>query len=56
MNWLPKRDMCRVQVASAQSKTDINTRHDFGVETDPTQGEFFVNNDVYRSSTPFVAL
>lgn len=28
----------------------FNTRHDFGVETDPTQGEFFVNNDIDRSS------
>lgn len=28
----------------------FNTRHDFGVETDPTQGEFFVNNEIDRSS------
>ena len=28
----------------------FNARHDFGVETDPTEGEFFVNNDVDRSS------
>lgn len=28
----------------------FNERHDFGVETDPTEGEFFVNNDVDRSS------
>ena len=28
----------------------FNSRHDFGVETDPTEGEFFVNNDVDRSS------
>lgn len=28
----------------------FNTRHDFGVETDPTEGEFFVNNDIDRSS------
>jgi hypothetical protein len=27
----------------------FNTRHDFGVETDPTQGEFFVNNEIDRS-------
>ena len=28
----------------------FNERHDFGVETDPTEGEFFVNNDIDRSS------
>jgi hypothetical protein len=28
----------------------FNKRHDFGVETDPTQGEFFVNNEIDRSS------
>jgi hypothetical protein len=28
----------------------FNTRHDFGVETDPTQGEFFVNNEIDRNS------
>ena len=28
----------------------FNSRHDFGVETDPTEGEFFVNNDIDRSS------
>ena len=28
----------------------FNTRHDFGVETDPTQGEFFVNNDIDRTA------
>ena len=28
----------------------FNRRHEFGVETDPTQGEFFVNNDIDRSS------
>jgi hypothetical protein len=28
----------------------FNTRHNFGVETDPTQGEFFVNNEIDRSS------
>jgi len=28
----------------------FNERHDFGVETDPTQSEFFVNNDIDRSS------
>ena len=28
----------------------FNERHDFGVETDPTEGEFFVNNDVDRNS------
>jgi hypothetical protein len=34
----------------ADSMWVFNTRHDFGVETDPTQGEFFVNNDIDRSS------
>ena len=28
----------------------FNERHDFGVETDPTEGEFFVNNDIDRNS------
>lgn len=28
----------------------FNERHDFGVETDPTEGEFFVNNEIDRSS------
>jgi len=28
----------------------FNERHAFGVETDPTEGEFFVNNDIDRSS------
>jgi hypothetical protein len=28
----------------------FNSRHDFGVETDPTEGEFFVNNEIDRSS------
>jgi hypothetical protein len=28
----------------------FNARHDFGVETDPTQGEFFVNNEIDRNS------
>jgi hypothetical protein len=29
----------------------FNERHDFGVETDPTQGEFFVNNEIDRNSS-----
>ena len=34
----------------------FNTRHDFGVETDPTQGESFVNNVIDRRAVPSRAL
>ena len=30
----------------------FNTRHDFGVETDPTQGEFFVKTSSTAEQCP----